>query len=974
MKIRNRFSISKTGFLSLCVAASMAQAQNSSNLEEEVLVTGYRASLLNSTAAKRNSVGFSDEVFSDDIGKMPSQNLAESLSRIPGVRIEREVTGEGQQISVRGLGPEFTKVVMNGNSISVASDGSLGSGQKGRQVDLDMFPPELFSSLAVNKTSSAQQVEGGVSGYVNMRTIRASDMGDGSHFRVGLEGAYNEMSGETSPKYSFLYGYDTEKFGVLAGIVGKNSKSRTDGFESVGNYQDGCVAHWYDAVDDDDQPLGRKSGCIGNTEGREGYYQSTGANTFNYTDIATADYAAAHPGVNVGDQLDLNAVSGLTDEQLDNMKLPYIGRPMYTYGDRDSLSMILSAQFRPNENIEASLDILRAEADRSFVRNELVNIYRRNYLQYGLAWIPENIQLNDDGVVQSGTFYNNRAWVGSRAYEEELTYTSIMPSLHWQISDVFVMDLSGSRTESDFDRDEPYLLYYSAPGVMTHDYNSKMPTVTHSVDVASAGSGWTFGAGPGTEGDAYQAGDFRFQRNARTTETTSFKADFALGEDADISGIKFGVHWDENISDTTGFTGGDDWNNRVRSSDLNDNFANYVIDSPITDLTGKGVQGIASVNWGAVKDAVDYDNFVPDSSAGGDQFGSTIGDIEEKIFAVYVEGNSESEVAGRPFRTNFGVRLVDTEQTISANGLTKTSDYSRILPSFNAVYDVTESFKVRGSASRSLTRANPSSMFPSAAWNGSGVDEVAVGNYQLQPFESTNFDLGGEWYFGDLGYVGLNYYQKDITGFVKPRDRQIPLNEVQAAVEALGYDFEVSEDSLTDIQLAAVADCGGIEEGTCMTNISDDVNIEGVTTLTGWEAIWVMPLDFLVQGLGFNASMNKIDQDASDPDGEIFGISDTTNFTAYYENFGFQTRVTYTLQEGTETGGGWSPLLADDRAQLDLSASYDLPMFSDYNVTVSLDAYNLTNEPMRSVFESDGNTFNLRYPGATYTLGIRASF
>src|SRR5690606_9486130 len=119
----------------------------SDSVVEEVVVTGYRGSLLNSTNAKRNSVGFSDEIFSDDIGKLPSQNLAESLNRIPGVKINRDVTGEGQQISVRGLGPSFTKIVLNGNNIAVAADGNLTGTNSNREVDLDIFPAELFSSL-----------------------------------------------------------------------------------------------------------------------------------------------------------------------------------------------------------------------------------------------------------------------------------------------------------------------------------------------------------------------------------------------------------------------------------------------------------------------------------------------------------------------------------------------------------------------------------------------------------------------------------------------------------------------------------------------------------------------------------------------------------------------------------------------------------------------------------------------------------
>src|SRR5690606_8726721 len=131
MKTTGLFPLS---LLTLAMTATMAEAQAPASSErvsadgeqiEELIVTGYRGSLQSSTIAKRESTGFSDAVFADDIGKMPSQNLAESLARIPGVIINREVTGEGQQISVRGLGPNFTRVVLNGNAISVASSGSL---------------------------------------------------------------------------------------------------------------------------------------------------------------------------------------------------------------------------------------------------------------------------------------------------------------------------------------------------------------------------------------------------------------------------------------------------------------------------------------------------------------------------------------------------------------------------------------------------------------------------------------------------------------------------------------------------------------------------------------------------------------------------------------------------------------------------------------------------------------------------------
>lgn len=950
MKRAKPLPLFKISLMALAMAAALAEAQTTTPAEEteEIVITGYRGSLLNSTNAKRQSNGFSDEVFSDDIGKMPSQNLAESLARIPGVKINREVTGEGQQISVRGLGPTFTKVVMNGNSIAVASDGSLGSGQRGRHIDLDMFPSELFNSLSVSKTTTAGQSEGGVSGYVDMRTLRPSDLGDGSHARLSFESAYNEMSESHNPKVSALWGNSSDTWGVLVGLVHRQSETRVDSYETVGDYQDACLTDL------------AASACVPG---------SSGANTFHFTDIATADYAASHPGVNVGDQINLNASSGLTNEQLDSFGLPYIGRPMYTTGDRDSTSAILALEFKPNDNMLFALDYLRAEADREFLRNELSHFWRRNYVQFGTAWIPENIQLNDAGALQSGTFHNSRAWVGSRLYTEELTYQSIMPSFSWQVSDTLGLDISYAQTDSDFERDEPYLLYYAPAGALHVDYTSEFPLVEYSgVDVATASNGWTYNA----TGSQTLGGAFRFQRNARDTETKSFKVDLGIGENPDVSGFKFGIALEEIAANMQAFnsTG---FSDLVNNSDLAANFSNYLVDSPVTDLGSSisgysGVNGIASVNWSAVKEAIGYNNFEPAITSGGDQFGQSVGDINEESLAIYAEANTETEIAGHTLRTNVGVRMVETEQVVSTLVASTTADYSKILPSFNAVYDLTDNIKIRASASRSFTRPNPSSMFPEVAWNGSGTDNIRAGNPFLNPFESTNFDIGGEWYFSDLGYVGFTYYEKDITGFTRREDIQVQF------LELADYGVDISDAAIGADRVIALANCGGRESSGCQTNVSTDVNINGNVTLSGYEVIWVMPLDFLVEGLGFNTSFNSISQDASDPDSTIFGINDSFNFTAYYENNRFQTRISLYKTDEVEANDGWSPTYSPAREQIDIAASYNLPFMEDYNLTLTFDAYNVTNEALQTKFESDSQAYNVRYPGATYTFGIRSQF
>ncbi len=129
---------------------------------ETVVVTGFRAALQSAADAKRDAITITDSVFAEDIGKFPDLNIAESLNRVPGVLLTREVNGEGLNISIRGLGTSFTKTVINGAQISVASSGRADSQNTNREVDLDLFPTELFSRLDVHKSPTASMLEGGV--------------------------------------------------------------------------------------------------------------------------------------------------------------------------------------------------------------------------------------------------------------------------------------------------------------------------------------------------------------------------------------------------------------------------------------------------------------------------------------------------------------------------------------------------------------------------------------------------------------------------------------------------------------------------------------------------------------------------------------------------------------------------------------------------------------------------------------------
>ena len=163
--------------LSSCAMPAFAQETPAEDVDDdsEIVVTGYRASLESSANAKRESVGFTDSVFAEDIGKFPDTNIAESLNRIPGVTITREISGDGLNVAIRGLGTNFTRVLLNNAPIAIASTGRTDSQNPNREVDLDLFPTELFTQLTVHKSPTASLLEGGAAGVVNMRSARPFD-------------------------------------------------------------------------------------------------------------------------------------------------------------------------------------------------------------------------------------------------------------------------------------------------------------------------------------------------------------------------------------------------------------------------------------------------------------------------------------------------------------------------------------------------------------------------------------------------------------------------------------------------------------------------------------------------------------------------------------------------------------------------------------------------------------------------------
>jgi len=129
---------------------------------EEVIVTGVRSSLIASMDRKRDAIGVVDAITAEDFGDFPDTNLAEALQRIPGVSIDRS-NGEGSQITVRGLGPEFNLTLLNGRQMPTAGS---------RSFDFLDIATEGVSAVEVYKTSRANLPTGGIGATVNLLTSR----------------------------------------------------------------------------------------------------------------------------------------------------------------------------------------------------------------------------------------------------------------------------------------------------------------------------------------------------------------------------------------------------------------------------------------------------------------------------------------------------------------------------------------------------------------------------------------------------------------------------------------------------------------------------------------------------------------------------------------------------------------------------------------------------------------------------------
>jgi TonB-dependent receptor len=426
---------------------------------ETVIVTGYRASLTAATDAKRGSTNFTDSIFAEDIGKFPDTNIAESLNRIPGVTISREIDGEGLNVSIRGLGTNFTKITLNNAAIAVASTGATDQRNNNREVDLNMFPTELFTQLTVSKSPTADQEEGGAAGVVNMRTQRPFDK-EGFRFTYNLQG--QDVSLADSPGYrgAMILSDTWGDFGALIGIAGVHNNVFVKGWE------DGNAGWVGPSLSATQCTLGTACGNFGS--------KSWGVPATIPAGVSVpipGGGGAVYPAGTVIDQAFLTANNpGVTIGQLSNALLPRLGRSMFDSGTRDRYNAVGSLEWRPMEGLHFYFDAIFGRTFNNLNRSDINFGVRSGAGSQPL--IPQNVIIaqpwlnltsNGGGAVQSGTFYNAQFALEARPFREKGDFYSLNPGVEWQVNDMLWVDLQANASRSHFLRDSPTVFVVTCP-------------------------------------------------------------------------------------------------------------------------------------------------------------------------------------------------------------------------------------------------------------------------------------------------------------------------------------------------------------------------------------------------------------------------------------------------------------------------------------------------------------------------------
>ncbi|MEZ7279032.1 TonB-dependent receptor [Pseudoalteromonas sp. 68 DY56-GL68] len=914
--------------ISFSVTSAQQPADNTGDEIEVIEVSGIRGSLQRSVSMKRESLQIVDSISAEDIGQFPDTNLAESLQRISGVAIDRS-GGEGQSVTVRGFGPEFNTVLLNGRRM--ASDTGA------RSFNFDVLPAELVSAVDVYKSQPAKLDEGGIGSTIVMHTPKPLSF-DGFKAVASVKGLYEDLSGEFTPQ---LFGMITDTFAdnTLGALVSLTHQKRKNQINRI-------LTDGYMVLNRDDMTN------ISEQLAQQGYSQND--QFFFPQNLNVSPVSEERERTTINTALQYAPNSNLT------FTLDGLYSDFEVYADTTNVglfftpSLISDATFDKNGVATSVTENRNPDATRA-------TLSRPSEL-YALGfnadwWINDNLNIAFDSSwsrAESGGADNTNVSVVGIAIEDE-NFSTInydengFPALSG-IADDALTDPSLARAH--------FNLLGTGGGPFGGGQDFEDEITQHKLDVK-----WTPYFGHLSE--VSFGAQYSKQKQSVTIRLSHPEVLCAY--------CGFSVDMPDSLFSQTGI--GNDYLGGIGglpSRWLSFNIADAIeyLESPEAMTANDTANNLPTGTTAALfANTNGFDIATrPDSSQ-----------VEEDILSTYLNFAFEGDWADKTWNWNIGARYVRTETTaigvsqlledltLSAADLytpvltgetrvSQTNKYNYVLPSTDFRINLTDEIIARASASKTLTRPPLSALSPRTTIGSTrpGNLSASSGNPDLKPFISDNIDVSLEWYFSESSYLTAGYFRKDVKNFLVStvENRPFPIIDSENLFEGDPI-FEVS--LVDNVEKAAV---DGLE-------LSAQYSFD--TLLGFWSGFGVTANATLVDS---NAELNV---ENTSQTFALVGLGNTYNLIGFYDKGGFQARIAWNRRDRflqTARGFGGEPTYVSEYDQVDIRFSYDLSQ----SVQIFLEGINITDEKTKKVGRYDNEILLYEETGPRYTLGVSATF
>ena len=732
--------IARRSLLGVAIASALhapvafAQEANTADDQVEVIeVKGFTSSLKASMLDKKASDVVYDGITAEDLGKFPDQNVAESLQRITGVAIDRS-GGEGQYITVRGFGPDFNTVLVNGRQIATEN--------QGRAFSFDTLPAELISGAKVYKSPLASMQEGGIGSTVEVTTARPFAF-DGFKAVASVKGMYEDISEETTPQLSglvtntFLDG----KLGVLAAASFQQRKLQTNMLET---------RYWRPEVSITDRSQLDNPDYADNAQYNGVYVPQNFDQIVDLVDrertsgnlvvqyAPNDDMTLTLDGLYSKFEVDSDAHSvghWFSDSNLDDM----------TFNDNGSLTGVTSTVV---DGVGGATDFIR----RRYGRDVEIQAFGANF-----EWlVNDNLTATIDvstSTAEDNSGGDNFFTVIGYNNEYSVDYSGTTPTLTVAGGDAALQDPSLGRMH-----------YNERNGFDTED----------TISEYRADFTWV----PDSDNAFYKADFGIYYQDREKTNTRRFASgcEIYCGYTFDFPDELLSVFTAENY-----FSGVP---NQWLTYDPEAFF-----DYATSDEAVQQIADATGLEFETVRQAIDATN-IADPQPSNDSYV-----VSEEILSAYAQFYFSTEVSEMPLDINFGFRYSQTDTSVDGTSqvvkdlepipndpsdlnvvyetdagepVNETNSYSSLLPNVNVKLQLTDDVYLRYAYSQTLTRPMMDDLVPvfNVTVSRPGNLQAQAGNTELEPYKATSWDVSLEWYYDDTSYFSAAAFNKEVEDFI----------------------------------------------------------------------------------------------------------------------------------------------------------------------------------------------------------------